>query len=333
MPYVKLDTDSYTTTENESVLDCLLRHQQDIPYACRSGVCQSCLVRAVDCAPTAKATTGLKSTLQASGYALACQWIPEGDIEIRLPGATEQAVAAIITRMDKLNTSIIRLILTPADSDTMFESRPGQYLNLINPTGVTRSYSIANDYSLDGHLELHIANMPQGELTHWLFNEAKPGDRLHLRGAAGDCFYVNPDQQPFPLLLVGTGTGLAPLYGIAHDALRQAHQGKISLFHGGSLPERLYYVDELTRLASLNPDFYYQALVLSGTGTDSHIQQGDIEQAAINSIDPHTISQLRVYICGAPEFVQGLRKKIFLKGVRSTHIYCDAFVTRKAAQN
>lgn len=333
MPYVKLDTVSYTTAESESVLDCLLRHEQTIPYACKSGVCQSCLVKAVDCVPTPKATTGLKSTLQASGYALACQWIPENDIEIRLPGATEHAVAARITRMDKLNPGIIRLILTPEDSGTMFECRPGQYLNLINPTGITRSYSIANDYVLDGHLELHIANMPQGELTHWLFNEAKPGDQVHIRGAAGDCFYVNPEQQVFPILLVGTGTGLAPLYGIAHDALRHQHEGSISLFHGGSIPERLYLVDELSQLASLQPGFQYQALVLTGAGTDDRIQQGDIEQAALNSIDPLTIAQLRVYICGAPEFVQGLRKKIFLKGVRSSHIFCDAFVTRKAAQN
>jgi NAD(P)H-flavin reductase/ferredoxin len=332
MPHITLDTASYLTTESESVLDCLLRHKQDIPYACKSGVCQSCLVRAVDCTPTAKATTGLKSTLQASGYALACQWIPEADIAIRLPGLTEQAVAAVITRLDKLNTNIIRVILTPESGEDMFECRPGQYLNLITPSGVTRSYSIANDYSLDGHIELHIANMPQGELTSWLFNEARPGVRVHLRGAAGDCFYVNPDHQEFPILLVGTGTGLAPLYGIVHDALRQHHQGNISLFHGGSIPERLYYVDELSRLANLHPGFHYQALVLTGAGTDERIQQGDIEQAALNSIDPHTIGQLRVYICGAPEFVQGLRKKVFLKGVRSAHIYCDAFVTRKASQ-
>ena len=333
MPYVKLDTVNYATTESESILDCLLRHDLAIPYACKSGVCQSCLVKAVDCTPTPRATTGLKSTLQASGYALAYQWIPEDDIEIRLPGAAEHAVAASVTRMDKLNNSIIRLILTPENRDTMFESRPGQYLNLINPTGVTRSYSIANDYVLDGHLELHIANMPQGELTHWLFNEAKTGDQVYIRGAAGDCFYVNPDHQPFPILLVGTGTGLAPLYGIAHDALRHRHEGNISLFHGGSIPERLYYVDELRQLASLQPGFHYQALVLTGAGTDDCIAQGDIEQAALNSIDPLTIGQLRVYICGAPEFVQGLRKKIFLKGVRSAHIFCDAFVTRKAAQS
>ena len=66
--------------------------------------------------------------------------------------------------------------------------------------------------------------------------------------------------------------------------------------------------------------------------TDDCIAQNDIEQAALDSIDPLTIGQLRVYICGAPEFVQGMRKKIFLKGVRSSHIFCDAFVTRKAAQ-
>jgi NAD(P)H-flavin reductase/ferredoxin len=281
MPQVKVGSGSYVTAEGESVLDCLLRHDQNIPYACKSGVCQACLVKAVNCSPPPRASTGLKATLQSGGYGLACQWVTESDIEIKLPGATEQAVTAVISRMDKLNPDIMRVILTAEDSGTMFESRPGQYLNVINPFGITRSYSIANDYLCDQFLELHIANTQHGEFTH--------------------------------------------------DALRHQHKGSITLLHGGSIPGRLYYVDELKALALQHRHFTYQALVLATTDTDSRFQQGDIEQEALNSLTPEMLAHVRVYICGAPEFVQGLRKKIFLKGVRSDHIFCDAFVGRKIA--
>lgn len=331
MPKVVLGANSFDLQDSESVLDCLLRNEQPIAYACRSGACQSCLCKAVKGQPTAKAQAGLKSTLQAGGYALACQWVPEADVEVRLPGAEEGAVEARIAGMSLVNPGVMRLLLTLGEAAAEFSCKPGQYLNLINPDGISRSYSVANDQRRDGHLEFHIAATQHGLFTRWLFNRAQPGDTLHLRGPAGDCFYVPDQEQQFPMLLVGTGTGLAPLWGIANDALAHGHQGPLTLLQGGTLPERLYYVDELDRLQQGHAGFHYQALVLQGAGADPRIVQGDIVEQALAALDPARLKETRVYLCGAPDFVQGLRKRIFLKGVSSAHIFCDAFVTRTVA--
>lgn len=328
MPKVVLGDNSFDLEDNESVLDCLLRNEQPIAYACRSGVCQSCLCKSVQGTPPARAQAGLKSTLQAGGYALACQWVPEGDIEVRLPGAAENALEARIVAMDRLNPGVMRLRLALTGDAKGFQCRPGQYLNLINPDGVSRSYSVANDCHDDGVLEFHVGATPQGLFTSWLFQQARVGDSLHLRGPAGDCFYVPDPEQQFPILLVGTGTGLAPLWGIANAALAQGHRGPVALLQGGTLPERLYYVDELSGLKQAYPNFNYRALVLQGAGSDPRIEQGDLAEQALASLDPARLKETRVFLCGAPEFVQGLRKRIFLKGVASAHIFCDAFVTR-----
>jgi len=328
MPKLMLGENSFDLHDNESVLDCLLRNQQPIAYACRSGACQSCLCKAVQGAPTGKAQSGLKSTLQAGGYALACQWIPEGDIEVRLPGTAENAVEARIVDMALLNAGVMRLRLALAADAKGFQCRPGQYLNLINPAGVSRSYSVANDQQRDGLLEFHIAATQQGLFTSWLFRQACVGDSLHLRGPAGDCFYVPDPEQQFPILLVGAGTGLAPLWGIANDALNQGHRGPLMLLQGGTLPERLYYVDQLSGLQQAHGNFHYRALVLQGAGSDPRIEQGDLVETALASLDPARLKETRVFLCGAPDFVQGLRKRIFLKGVASAHIFCDAFVMR-----
>lgn len=329
MAEVKFADASYPLGADESVLDALLRHQHNIPYACKSGVCQACMVKAVAGTPSARSQTGLKPTLKAEGYALACQWVPESDVEVRLPGLSEDAALVVISSMDRLNADVMRLILTPKEAVQMFSGRPGQYLNLVSPDGVTRSYSIANDMARDGHIELHVANTPLGLFTHWLFNTAKPGDELYARGPAGTCFYTAEETADFPMLLAGTGTGLAPLYGIVHDALGKGHRGNITLLHGGSIAERFYYVDELRQLAANHPNFHYEALVLAAPEGDARLKQGDIEQAALATLDSAALASQRVFLCGAPDFVQGLRKKIFLKGVRSANIYCDAFVTRK----
>lgn len=331
MPTVSFDKVQYELQDNESVLDCLLRNKRDVPHACKTGVCQSCLVKAVGGTPTDKARNGLKPTLQADGYALACQWIPESDVAVKLPGLDESAVEVLVSALDPLGPGVLRLRLVAAPGAAMFTSRPGQYVNVVNPAGVSRSYSIANDVAADGFIELHVANTPQGLFTGWLFDHARAGDRLHVRGPAGSCFYVKESAQDFPILLAGTGTGLAPLYGIVHDALRNSHSGPMTLLHGGKNVERLYYVDELQALAQRHERFKYQPLVLEAAANDPRIRQGDVFEAAIASLDPARLADTRVFLCGAPDFVQQLRRRIFLKGVKSTNIFCDAFVTRPVA--
>jgi NAD(P)H-flavin reductase/ferredoxin len=330
MSHVTLNTSSYETLDGESVLDCLLRHEQAIPHACKTGVCQSCLVKVVKGTLSPKAVAGLKPTLQAAGYALACQWVPsQEDVELLLTDAQTDAAPVVIRELQRLNPTVMRVALEFAGNDQRFSSRPGQYLNLINPSGVVRSYSIASDYEQDGCLELHVADTAQGQFTRWLFDEARPGMQLHARGPAGDCFYLPESNKDFPMLLVGTSTGLAPLYGIVRDALRQGHRGPITLLHGGSSTGRLYYINELQALNVKYPGFTYQPLVLNNDGKDPRICQGDITQVTLQQLNPATLAHQRVYLCGAPEFVQSLRKQVFMKGVRSSHIHCDAFVTRK----
>lgn len=331
MPTVTLNNTAFELQTNESVLDCLLRNEQPIAYACKSGACQSCLCKSLNGNPTAKAQAGLKSTLQAQGYALACQWVPEDDVAVALPGADESAVAATVVCLQRLNTGVMQLQLRidPAVAD--FACKPGQYLNLVNADGVSRSYSVANDVRREGHLEFHIANTEKGLFTHWLFNRATVGDTVHVRGPAGDCFYVPDAEQAFPIVLVGTSTGLAPLWGIANDALAHGHRGPITLLQGGAHAERLYHVDKLRALQEATANFHYRALVLQGAGEDPRVQEGDIFAATLDSIDPAQLKTTRVFLCGAPDFVQALRKQVFLKGVSSSHIHCDAFVTRAVA--
>jgi ferredoxin-NADP reductase len=233
--------------------------------------------------------------------------------------------------MDMLNTGVMRLLLVPQDPTGMFSSCPGQYLSLISPEGITRSYSIANDYLHDGYLELHVGKTDRGIFTNWLFNYATVGQTLHARGPAGACYYLDAEHGDFPMLLVGTGTGLAPLWGIVRDALHKEHTGPITLLHGGVSPDRLYYVNELKELAQTHPNFHYQGVVLSGPVADSAHVEGDIVEQVLTRLDPVTLPDLRVFLCGAPDLVHMLRKKIFLKGARSAHIFCDAFVTRTIA--
>lgn len=330
MAEVKYNASTFSLNEHESVLDCLLRNQQHIPYACKAGMCQACLVKAVNCEATEISKKWIKESWQAMGYTLACQWVPDSDVELSLPLIEEFSIAVNIKSIDFLNKRVMRLILEVEDKGSMFHYIPGQYLTLINSDGITRSYSIANNYEDDHLIELHIGQTSEGVFSGWLFHTASTGDKLHIRGPAGDCFYSSQEHDDFPILLAATGTGLAPLYGIIHDALKQNHQGPISLFHGGRTVDHLYYVSELMALQEDHSQFNYYPSVIEPVNAHKikGLCEGKVEEVVQEHISDYDIGHTRVYLCGEPDFVYQLRKRIFLKGARSSFIFCDPFIER-----
>jgi len=317
----------FDLADHESVLDCLLRNGQAIPYACKAGMCQACLVKAVACEATEESRKWIKPALQAQGYTLACQWVPQDDAAIVLPRVEDFSVATRIRQLDLLNPRILRLVLEVSEPGRMPTCRPGQYLSLVNPAGTTRPYSIANDFALDGFLEFHISRTAHGEFTHWLFNRASSGNILHVRGPAGDCHYHEEEDAGHPLLLAGNGSGLAPLYGILRDGLQKGHTAPIALFHGGRSKEHLYLVETLQALAAEHENFNYHPCIMEGVA-DEGFHVGPLEQILGQHLPGNSTVQVRAYLCGTPDLVHKLRKQLFLKGVKAANIHCDPFTER-----
>jgi NAD(P)H-flavin reductase len=274
-------------------------------------------MRALQGAVPALAQAGLKDSWKAQGYFLGCVCRPEHDLQVAAAG-TDVRLGATIKSLDFLSPDVVRVRLH-CDESIVF--RAGQYISVIRPDGLARSYSIAS-LPEEGELELHVRRIAGGRMSGWLHEEARAGDRVVVLGPSGECFYVsgNPEQ---PLLLAGTGTGLAPLYGILRDALKQGHRGPIQLFHGALHTGGLYLVDELRRLVSRHSQFEYTAAVLNGSESDG-MTVGPIDQVVLKRFPK--LNGWRGYVCGDPALVRLLKKKLFLSGMASREIYADAFL-------
>jgi len=304
---------AYPAAPEETVLETLLRNGIEIPNSCRAGACQSCLLRAASGAVPSVAQQGLKATLVEQGYFLSCVCRPEADLLLETAGGLE--VAATITALERLSATVMRARLRTA---TPLEYRSGQYITLRRDDGLARSYSLAS-LPEDDALELHIRRAPRGRMSGWFFDEACEGDAVSVRGPAGGCFYTagKPEQ---PLLLAGTGTGLAPLAGICRDALRQDHHGPIHLYHGALRPEGLYLRDELQQWMSMHGNFHYKPVVVEGAG----VTNGALDK--VISADHPKLNGWRGFVCGDPSIVTMLKKNLFLAGMGSREIFADAFV-------
>jgi CDP-4-dehydro-6-deoxyglucose reductase, E3 len=319
MPAITYEDHSYSLGEGESVLDCLAREGHDIPSSCRSGVCHSCMLRATSGDLPAAAQKGLKDAHRAQGYFLSCCCHPEGDLTVARADDATQKVSARVLRKEALNDRVLRVVL---ETDEPLDYFPGQFVNFSRPGGLVRSFSLASVPALGDELEFHVALVLGGSMSGWLHNEAAPGDPLELLGPLGNCFYVsgNPEQ---PLFMLGTGTGLAPLYGIVRDALHQGHSGPIHLFHGALVASDLYLTESLRELDSKHENFTYHACVRDEPGEEW------MEQGAVDTLALETISDLKgwkVFLCGNPDLVKQVQRKTFMAGANMKDIHADAFL-------
>ncbi len=239
MAHIFFDDKQIELNEGQSVLLGLLGHDYAIPNHCRAGVCQSCLMQAVDGDIPAAAQVGLKDTFKAQGYFLACCCQPNTPLHVMTANDLALRCPAEVVAHELINPDVLCLKLKPHSE---FDYRAGQFISIWKNKNLTRSYSLASVKQLDESLELHIRRVPDGKVSGWLHDEVVVGDTLEIQAARGDCFYVAdkiPHETPHNILLAGTGTGLAPLIGIARDAIAQKHRGKIHAYPVDSPP---YYM-------------------------------------------------------------------------------------------
>lgn len=317
MPKITYGGQSYEAGDL-SVLDCLTAQGVPIPSSCHSGLCHSCMMQAVSGNVPEKAKAGLKDTLAAQNYFLACCCYPQESIEIVLPDAAMGKLQARVTRIEYLNADILGIRIKPSQP---FVYKAGQFINFFKDEVNARCYSLASVPALEDELFLNVRKVPNGLLTGWMFDQLKAGDAVTISEASGDCFYVpgNPGQN---LLLIGTGSGLAPLYGIIRDALLNGHQGKISLYHGSYNLGGFYLVDELRKLAQEHENFSYVPCVSDGEAPQGYAS-GMVLDVALH--DNPDLSGWRVFLCGHPEMVKSAQQKTFFAGASMRDILADPF--------
>lgn len=311
MPQFLFEGRAIDAEDGETVLSALVRHQVHVDHGCKAGACQRCLVCTEPGSAPGASTKSLDDVLVERGYFLACQAPAAGIERVSLPSeAAYPSHDATLLEREFLSSSVIRVRFQVEG----LVARRGQCLRLRAPNDLVRSYSIAD---LDRRFaEFHVRLIPGGAMSDYL-RSARLGDAFTIEGPFGKCTYRHDEK---PLLLIGSGTGLAPLWGVAQDALDAGHPAPIFLYHGSATSEGLYFRDELSALMDRGAVAYVSC---ADQVTDVRDLQGSPLEHAL--ADHPDLSGYRVYLCGHPALVKTAQKKCFLAGASLKDIFADAF--------
>jgi len=314
----------YDCLEDETVLQTLLRNNINASYSCNVGICQSCLLKTSSTAIPERSQQGLNKKLIKQNYFLPCVCRPQNDFEIIESAEHEIFLDSIVLEKHWLSKEVCQFILQKPDD---LQYHPGQFVNIRNSDSLTRSYSIASGPQLN-KIELHVKHLQNGKMSNWMCSDLKPGDTIELQGANGDNYY-DVDTKNQNILLIATGTGLAPLLGVVRDALANDHQGEIHVYHGSRYCDGLYHIDTMRELEKQHSNMQYYPCIsssnplLNNTKRIPHCIHERADELAIKS--HASLKDWKVYLCGHPDMVKQVKAKAYIAGAALSDIHLDAF--------
>ena len=235
---------------------------------------------------------------------------------------------AIVSETILVNSETLIVRVVP-DGWELPEHHPGQYSVLglpgsaprcdlseseeqqIDPDKmIVRAYSIASGSNQKEHMEFYITLVRSGALTPRLF-ALKRGDKIHLGQKVTGMFTLKEIPDDANLVLMGTGTGLAPYLSMIRTFLTPESKRHFCVVHGARHSWDLGYRAQLSLLNGMLPHFNYipvisrpQDEITPWGGESGYIQdiwkRGVITERWAVDVSPETT---HLFLCGNPTMV------------------------------
>jgi ferredoxin-NADP reductase len=175
-----------------------------------------------------------------------------------------------------------------------------------------RSYSIASPPE-ESHLELTIERLDDGEVSPYLSDELRAGDKLELRGPIGG-YFVWDVATGGPLLLVGGGSGIVPLRAMLRHrdaALATAdaetrNRLRARLLYSSRRWDDVIYRDELARLADKDTTLQVTHTITRDAPEGWTGYRRRIDRAMLEEVAWPAAEKPRVFVCGPTPLVEAV---------------------------
>jgi len=183
---------------------------------------------------------------------------------------------------------------------------------------IVRPYSIASAKHETREFEFYISQVKSGQLTPRLFNLSQ-GSRMWIDTKILGVFNLNDTPKECNIVMVATGTGLAPYISFLRSHISERLDKKMAILHGAAYPWDLGYYSELTLIKNSFSNFYYYPTLLKGDQSweglrgyiEQHLDSGLLEKEAGIEIAP---DKTHFFLCGNPKMVESVTNFLSKRG-------------------
>ncbi|MPY84648.1 MAG: flavohemoprotein [Actinophytocola sp.] len=198
----------------------------------------------------------------------------------------------------------------------------GQYVSVESPQRprLWRYLSPANAPRKDGTLDFHVRAVDGGWVSRSLVSQTRSGDVWKIGSPLGN-LWANPAAER-DLLLVGGGSGIAPLLGVIDELAGRDTRPYVTMFFGGRAVDDLYYLGELRTLAE-----QHSWLTVVPVTEDGSAEGGEQGQLA-DVVTGHGVWRDHdVLVSGSPGMIRSTVSRMLVTGTTFDQISYDSFTT------
>jgi CDP-4-dehydro-6-deoxyglucose reductase len=315
----------FRTIGSESIFIAAEKEGVNLPYSCKTGRCSTCKCKVLSGQSVAMVEElGLTSDEKAQGFILSCARSALTDMLIEVEDLGDQVIPDVktlpsrISSLEKLAPDVLS-VKVRFPPNTPFSFLAGQYVDVIGPGGIRRSYSIANAPASDNQVQFHIRVVKSGTMSQYWFGQAKVNDLLRIHGPLGS-FFMRP-LTGLHLVFLATGTGIAPVKAMLEQIITvplEKQALSMTLYWGGRQLQDLY----------ADPNQWHPSLryvpVLSRALDDWTGARGHVQHSLLR--DKPDLANTVIYACGSNAMIQSTKAELTEAGLPTNHFYSDAFV-------
>ncbi|HKN49124.1 MAG TPA: oxidoreductase, partial [Actinomycetota bacterium] len=137
--------------------------------------------------------------------------------------------------------------------------------------------------------------------------------------------FFHRESRPEPMILIGGGTGMAPLKSIVRHVLEEGTGQPMFLYQGARTTADLYDVEFFRELEAVHPDqFVYRPALSEETWDGATGLVTDVVAGEFETCKGHT-----AYLCGPPPMVEAAVKVLMRKRLFPKDIYREDFFDQR----
>ncbi|MFT4570677.1 MAG: 3-ketosteroid 9alpha-monooxygenase subunit B [Hyphomicrobiaceae bacterium] len=223
-------------------------------------------------------------------------------------------VAKIIRETHDASSIVFEI---PDDLAEAFHYKAGQFLTLDVPyerKKLFRCYSLASAPGIDSEHKVTVKRVVDGRISNWVNDRLNVGDTVTVLPPAGD-FVLVPEEESELVLFAG-GSGITPCISIIKTALATTKR-KVRLFYANRDQQSVIFADELSALATANPDRISITHRLD-------VEDGFLDESGVRAFLSDA-SDASFYICGPGPFMDVVENSLAALSVATERIHIERF--------
>lgn len=286
---IVMGDEEFNARSGQRLLDAALESGIEMPHDCRAGRCGACLTRV-------RRGTTLGGNSPIEGAIHACQAMVFSDLELEPEDRPEIVTSrAMIEAITEIGREIVEVVLLPRKPIVFLPGQYGKFSFRGLPPRAFSPTAPLDKIREDGRIRLNIKRVRRGLVTPRVGTSIAKGHSVRIEGPLGSAYLRRGERGR--LILIGGGTGFAPVWSIATAALKENSARPIVILASARSRDAFYMAPAL-RLVSRFPNVTVVACIDDPREAGSGFKCG----GPLRHLPP-LMSTDFVYAAGAPALV------------------------------